>query len=73
MDKDILQYINENKTELKRQTHYRDESNELLGNQDVSDYIRKNAEKKYTRACQKIEEIKERCGRERGKCCGGGN
>jgi len=60
MDKDILQYINENKTELKRQTHYRDESNELLGNQDVSDYIRKNAEKKYTRACQKIEEIKEK-------------
>lgn len=57
MDKHILRYVNENKTELKRQQHYKSQAADLLFGDDTDDFIRQNAQNKYDTACEKIAEF----------------
>ena len=55
MDKCIIRYLNENKTELKRQRHYKSQAAELLVETD--EFIFNSAQKKYDNACKQIEEL----------------
>ena len=55
MNEYIIRYLNENKTELKRQQHYKSQAEELLIEAD--EFICNSAQKKYDKACQRIEEI----------------
>ena len=57
MDKHILRYVNENKTELKRQQYYKSQAADLLFGDDTDDFIRQNAQNKYDTACKKITEF----------------
>ena len=59
MDKLKRQYITEKKIELKQQTHYKKTAEEVLLDASVSEFIRKNAEKKLNRANEKIHILKE--------------
>ena len=57
MDQYTLRYLNENKTELKRQKHYQSQAAELLIETDASDFVHNSAQKKYDKATIRIEEL----------------
>ena len=57
MDQYTLRYLNENKTELKRQKHYQSQAAELLIETDASDFIHNSAQKKYDKASMRIQEL----------------
>jgi len=62
MDKCIIRYLNENKTELKRQRHYKSQAAELLVETD--EFIFNSAQKKYDSACKRIEELENNIAKE---------
>ena len=57
MDQYTLRYLNENKTELKRQKHYQSQAAELLIETDASDFVHNSAQKKYDKAKERIQEL----------------
>jgi len=64
MDKCIIRYVNENKTELKRQKHYQTQAAELLIETDNSDFIHNSAQNKYDKAALKIAELEANINKE---------
>ena len=62
MDKCMIRYLNENKTELKRQRHYKSQAAELLVETD--EFIFNSAQKKYDKACKRIEELENNINKE---------